>query len=94
MNYLATITLNLLLTLCASNLMFILGVQASKNIFKCEMVAVLLHYFHLSTAVWGLCHTFAIYDFVIHDNAPIIKYNNLFAYGGSGVFVLVSPSLS
>lgn len=90
-NYLATITLNLLLTLCASNLMFILGVQASKNIFKCEMIAVLLHYFHLSTAVWGLCHTFAIYDFVIHDNAPVIKYNNLFAYGGSGVFVLVSP---
>lgn len=91
MNYLATITLNLLLTLCASNLMFILGVQASKNIFKCETIAVLLHYFHLSTAVWGLCHTFAIYDFVIHDTVPIIKYNNLFAYGGSGVFVLVSP---
>lgn len=88
-NNLATISFNLLLTLCASNLVFIVGVQASKNIFKCEMIAVLLHYFHLSTAIWGLCHTFTIYDYVINENAPVIKYNNLFAYGGSGVFVLV-----
>lgn len=82
--------MNLLMTLCASNLVFIVGVQASKNIFKCEMIAVLLHYFHLSTAIWCLGHSFAIYDFVINDNAPVLKYNNLMAYGGSALFVLVS----
>lgn len=89
-NHLATISLNLLLTLCASNLVFIVGVQTSKNVFKCEMIAVLLHYFHLSTAVWGLCHSFSIYDYVINENVPVIKYNNLLAFGASAVFVLVS----
>lgn len=88
-NFLATISLNLLLTLCASNLVFIVGVQASKNIFKCEVIAMLLHYFHLSTAIWGLNHTFAIYDYITNDNIPILKYNNLLAYGGSAVLVLV-----
>lgn len=53
------------------------------------MIAILLHYFHLSTSLWGLSHTFSIYDFVINDNAPNLKYNNLIAYGGSGVYVLV-----
>lgn len=89
MNHLATISLNLLLTLCASNLVFIVGVQTSKNLFKCEMIAVLLHYFHLSTAVWGLCHSFSIYDYVVNENVPVIKYNNLLAFGASAVFVLV-----
>lgn len=89
MNCLSTISLNLLLTLCASNLVFIVGVQASKNIFKCEVIAMLLHYFHLSTAIWGLNHAFAIYDYIINDNVPILKYNNLLAYGGSAVLVLV-----
>lgn len=88
-NHLATISLNLLLTLCASNLVFIVGVQTSKNLFKCEMIAVLLHYFHLSTAVWGLCHSFSIYDYVVNENVPVIKYNNLVAFGASAVFVLV-----
>lgn len=88
-NHLATISLNLLLTLCASNLVFIVGVQTSKNIFKCEMIAVLLHYFHLSTAIWGLCHSYSIYNYVIRESIPIIKYNNLLAYGVSAVFVLV-----
>lgn len=93
-NHLATISLNLLLTLCASNLVFIVGVQTSKNIFKCEMIAVLLHYFHLSTAVWGLCHSFSIYDYVVNENVPVIKYNNLLAFGASAVFVLVSGFFS
>ncbi|XP_031622135.1 uncharacterized protein LOC116340077 [Contarinia nasturtii] len=93
-NYLATISLNLLLTLCSSNLVFIVGVQTSKNVFKCEMIAVLLHYFHLSTAVWGLCHSFSIYDYVVNENIPVIKYNNLLAFGASAVFVLFSFAIS
>lgn len=90
-NDLATISLNLLSTLCASNFVFIVGVQASKTLFKCEMIAVLLHYFHLSTSLWGLSHTYTIYDFIINDNAPNLKYHNLVAYIGSAVYVLVSP---
>lgn len=89
-NDLATISLNLLSTLCASNFVFIVGVQASKTLFKCEMIAVLLHYFHLSTSLWGLSHTYTIYDFIINDNAPNLKYHNLVAYIGSAVYVLVS----
>lgn len=86
----STISLNLLMTLCASNLVFIVGVQTSRNAFKCETVAVLLHYFHLSTATWGLCHALGIYNFVMHGAVPVMKYNNLMAYCGSAVYVLVS----
>lgn len=77
------------MTLCASNLVFIVGVQTSKNVFKCETIAVLLHYFHLSTATWGVCHAFGIYNFVMNGVVPIMKYNNLVAYGASAVYVLV-----
>lgn len=91
-NKLSTITLNLLMTLCASNLVFIVGVQTSKNVFKCETIAVLLHYFHLSTAAWGLCHAFGIYNFVTNGVVPVMKYNNLLAYGASAVYVLVRMS--
>lgn len=56
------------------------------------MIAVLLHYFHLSTSLWGLSHTYTIYDFIINDNAPNLKYHNLIAYIGSAVYVLVSFS--
>ena len=89
-NPLTRISLNLLSTLCASNFVFIVGVQASKNIFKCEMVAILLHYFHLSTSLWGFSHTYSIYDFVINNNAPKMKNQNFIAYIGSGIYVLVS----
>ncbi|XP_037031888.1 uncharacterized protein LOC119071204 isoform X2 [Bradysia coprophila] len=89
-NDLATISLNLLSTLCASNFVFIVGVQASKTLFKCEMIAVLLHYFHLSTSLWGLSHSYTIYDFIINDNAPNLKYHNLVAYVGSAVYVMLS----
>ncbi|KAJ6645726.1 Cadherin EGF LAG seven-pass G-type receptor 1, partial [Pseudolycoriella hygida] len=89
-NDLATISLNLLSTLCASNFVFIVGVQASKTLFKCEMIAILLHYFHLSTSLWGCCHTYTIYDFIINDNAPNLKYHNLVSYVGSAVYVLLS----
>ena len=92
-NHLASISLNLLMTLCVSNLVFIVGVQASKNAFKCEMIAMLLHYFHLTTAIWGLSHSFTIYDFIINDNTPVLKYNNLISYGTSAVFVLVNFEL-
>lgn len=92
-NPLTSISLNLLSTLCASNFVFIVGVQASKQLFKCEMIAILLHYFHLSTSLWGLMHTYSIYDFVINDMAPNLRYNNLIAYGGSGVYVLVRLKL-
>lgn len=40
--------------------------------------------------MFGLSHTYIIYDFVINDNAPNVKYHNLVAYVGSAVYVLVS----
>lgn len=70
--------------------MFIVGVQASKMLFRCEMIALMLHYFHLATSMLGLCHAYSIYDYVINESAPNIKHNNLVAYCGSGVYVMVS----
>lgn len=91
-NHLATISLNLMMTLCASNFVFIVGVQSSRNFLECETIAALIHFFHLATAIWCLNHSFAIYDFVINDNAPVMRNYNMVAYIGSALFVVVNSN--
>lgn len=84
------ICLNLLLTLIAANLSFILGVQATRNVIKCELIALLLHYLHLSTSIWCLIYIYVIYDLIANECAPKLKYHYLMGYGVPAVYVLVS----
>lgn len=73
-----------------SNLIFVVGVQATKSEFRCGMIAILLHYCHLSTAVWGLIYIYIIYDYIVNDCGINLKYNYFMAYGAPAIYVLVS----
>lgn len=87
------ICLNLLLTLAASNFSFVLGVQATRNPVKCELIAIVLHYLHLCTSIWCFIYIYVIYDLIVNECGPKLKYNYLMGYGVPAVYVLVSSSL-
>ncbi|XP_062553791.1 uncharacterized protein LOC134219116 [Armigeres subalbatus] len=88
------ICLNLLLTLAASNFSFVLGVQATRNAIKCELIAIVLHYLHLSTSIWCFIYIYVIYDLIVNECGPRLKYNYLMGYGVPAVYVLFSYASS
>ncbi|XP_053670458.1 uncharacterized protein LOC128720788 [Anopheles nili] len=88
------ICLNLLLTLISANLSFILGVQATRNVVRCELIAILLHYLHLSTSIWCFIYIYVIYDLIANECAPKLKYHYLMGYGIPAVYVLFSYASS
>uniref|UniRef100_A0A182LY18 glycerol kinase n=1 Tax=Anopheles culicifacies TaxID=139723 RepID=A0A182LY18_9DIPT len=88
------ICLNLLLALIASNLSFILGVQATRNVIRCELIALLLHYLHLSTSIWCFIYIYVIYDLLANECSPKLKYHYLMGYGIPAVYVLFSYASS
>ncbi|XP_065095078.1 uncharacterized protein LOC135716700 [Ochlerotatus camptorhynchus] len=88
------ICLNMLLTLAASNFSFVLGVQATRNPVKCELIAIVLHYLHLSTSIWCFIYIYVIYDLIVNECGPKLKYNYLMGYGVPAVYVLFSYASS
>ncbi|EAT42199.2 AAEL006232-PA, partial [Aedes aegypti] len=88
------ICLNLLLTLAASNFSFVLGVQATRNPVKCELIAIVLHYLHLCTSIWCFIYIYVIYDLIVNECGPKLKYNYLMGYGVPAVYVLFSYASS
>uniref|UniRef100_A0A182QK11 G-protein coupled receptors family 2 profile 2 domain-containing protein n=1 Tax=Anopheles farauti TaxID=69004 RepID=A0A182QK11_9DIPT len=88
------VCLNLLLALITSNLSFILGVQATRNAIRCELIAILLHYLHLSTSIWCFIYIYVIYDLITNECTPKLKYHYLMGYGIPAVYVLFSYASS
>ncbi|XP_058450351.1 uncharacterized protein LOC131429914 [Malaya genurostris] len=88
------ICLNLILMLVASNFSFVLGVQATRNTVKCELIAILLHYLHLSTSIWCFIYIYVIYDLIVNECGPKLKYSYLMGYGVPAVYVLFSYASS
>lgn len=84
------ITINLLLVLCLSNLLFIVGVQSNKNAIKCELIALILHYLYLTTSFWCFVYIFVIYDLIINESLRMkMKYIMLMAYSVPAIYVMV-----
>lgn len=84
------ITINLLLVLCISNLLFIVGVQSNKNAIKCELIALILHYLYLTTSFWSFVYIFVIYDLIINESLRMkMKYIMLMAYSVPAIYVMV-----
>lgn len=84
------ITMNLLVMLFLSNLLFIVGVQSNKNALRCEMIALLLHYLYLTTSVWCFVFIFIIYDLLINESLRLkMRFILLMAYAGPMIFVMV-----
>lgn len=89
------ITINLLLVLCLSNLLFIVGVQSNKNAIKCELIALILHYLYLTTSFWCFVYIFVIYDLIINESLRMkMKYIMLMAYSVPAIYVMVRLSLT
>ena len=89
------ITINLLLVLCLSNLLFIVGVQSNKNAIKCELIALILHYLYLTTSFWCFVYIFVIYDLIINESLRMkMKYIMLMAYSVPAIYVMVRNSLT
>jgi hypothetical protein len=85
------ITMNLLVMLFLSNLLFIVGVQSIKNALRCEMIALLLHYLYLTTSVWCFLFIFIIYDLIINESLRLkMRFILLMAYVGPAIYVMVS----
>jgi 7 transmembrane receptor (Secretin family) len=87
------IAINFLIMAILSNFFFIIGVQASKNRIKCEMVAILLHYLHLTTSLWCLIYIYIIFDVLTNECGFKLRYNYLLAYGAPAVYVMVSERM-
>lgn len=85
------ITMNFLLLLLLSNLLFIIGVNSNKSAIRCEIIAVLLHYLMLTTSC--SCFTFLaiIYELLTNENMRLKKvYIFLLTYFCPAVYVVVS----
>lgn len=53
------VLVNLEVALIASNLLYMLGVQATSSTDSCSAVALSLHYLHIVTGVWLLFYTYS-----------------------------------
>jgi hypothetical protein len=85
------ITMNLLIMLFLSNLLFIIGVHSNKNPLRCEMIALLLHYLYLTTSVWCFVFIAIIYDLIINEYLRLkMRFILLIAYVGPAIYVMVS----
>lgn len=85
------ITMNLLVMLFLSNLLFIVGVQSNKNPLRCEIIALLLHYLYLTSSVWCFVFIFIIYDLLINESLRLkMRFILLMAYVGPAIYVMVS----
>lgn len=85
------ITMNLLVMLFLSNLLFIVGVQSNKNALRCEMIAMLLHYLFLTTACWCFVFIYIIFDLIINESLRLkMRYLLLIAYAGPAIYVMVN----
>jgi hypothetical protein len=94
-NAFCPITMNLLVMLFLSNLLFIIGVQSNKNAIKCEIIALILHYLNLTTSVWCFVFIFIIYDLIINESLRLkMRFILLFAYFAPAIYVLFSYAAS
>ncbi|KAG5899253.1 hypothetical protein JTB14_035431 [Gonioctena quinquepunctata] len=72
-------------TFCISNLIFMLGVYATKSTTKCLIISLILYFLHLMTAVWVCLYCFYIYkrfsnNGLIKERHLKVKYFNMAAY--------------
>ncbi|CAH0546149.1 unnamed protein product [Brassicogethes aeneus] len=73
--------LHLVCCFCTSNLLFMLGVYATKSALKCLIISLVLHYLHLLTAIWLFLYCYYIYQRVSTCKPVNIKYYSMIAYG-------------
>jgi 7 transmembrane receptor (Secretin family) len=86
------ITLNFLVILLLSNLLFIIGVNSNKSAIRCEIIALLLHYLLLTTAFWCFVFIALIYELITNEHLRMKRVLIfVLTYSCPAVYVVVSP---
>ncbi|XP_017777986.1 PREDICTED: adhesion G protein-coupled receptor E4-like isoform X2 [Nicrophorus vespilloides] len=70
--------LQFMISLCFSNLLFMLGIYSTKNELKCQIIGLTLHYMHLLTAFWIFTFSYYIYKRNCH-NTPVPRTKILYS---------------
>ncbi|XP_071785300.1 uncharacterized protein [Asterias amurensis] len=93
----AVIHLNLITALGLADFMFLIGADDTENEVWCTAVAVILHYFFLSTFMWMLCEGFYIYirvTSVFTDVKGHLKFYFLVGWGVPAIIVGVTAGVN
>ncbi|KAG6458243.1 uncharacterized protein LOC115448720 [Manduca sexta] len=88
------ININLCCCLIACTLIYIQAVMGVSSPSQCERIALLLHYTHISCAMWIVALAAAVAEYCACDTLLPLKYNYLLAYGVPAVVVMFNYALS
>ncbi|KAJ0170477.1 hypothetical protein K1T71_013848 [Dendrolimus kikuchii] len=88
------ININLCCCLAACTLIYIQAVMGVSSPSQCERIALLLHYTHISCAMWIVALAAAVAEYCACDTLLPLKYNYLLAYGVPAVVVMFNYALS
>lgn len=88
------ININLCCCLAACTLIYIQAVMGVSSPSQCERIALLLHYTHVSCAMWIVALAAAVAEYCTCDTLLPLKYNYLLAYGVPAIVVMFNYALS
>ncbi|XP_041985622.1 uncharacterized protein LOC121737948 [Aricia agestis] len=77
---------------CAT--IYIQAIMGSSSPTRCERIALVLHYTHISCSMWIVALAAAVAEYSLYESVLPLKYNYLLAYGVPAVIVMFSYALS
>ncbi|XP_034837661.1 uncharacterized protein [Maniola hyperantus] len=88
------IVINLCCCLVACTMIYIQAIVGASSPSQCERIALVLHYTHISCAMWIVALAAAVAEYCVCDTLLPLKYNYLLAYGIPGIVVMFNYALS
>ncbi|XP_052742735.1 uncharacterized protein LOC112058103 [Bicyclus anynana] len=88
------IVINLCCCLVACTLIYIQAVVGASSQSQCERIALVLHYTHISCAMWIVALAAVVTEYCVCDTLLPLKYIYLLAYGIPGIIVMFNYALS
>ncbi|CAH2242551.1 uncharacterized protein LOC120634871 [Pararge aegeria] len=88
------IVINLCSCLIACTLIYIQAVVGASSPSQCEKIALVLHYTHISCAMWIVALAAVVTEYCVCDTLLPLKYIYLLAYGIPGIIVMFNYALS
>ncbi|CAH0718559.1 unnamed protein product, partial [Brenthis ino] len=82
------IIINLCCCLVACTLIYIQAIVGASSPSQCERIALVLHYTHISCAMWIVALAAAVAEYCVCDTLLPLKYNYLLAYGVPAIVVM------
>lgn len=93
-NVLFPVLTALLVMTFLANFLFIVGVQSSRDAFKCEIIAVLLHYLHLSTTFWVFLYIYCVHQFIKNNVGPNLNFLLSFGVVMPAIYIVLNYAMA